>query len=339
MRYVGKESIGGIEMHAIIPVAGKGTRMRPLTWSVPKVLIRLAGNTVLGHIIDELTAYGVDHITLIVGYLGDEIVKWTRKNYPDIRVDHVLQERMDGLASAIYLASPMTDDGHTLVVLGDTVFRADLSLACSDESNMIAVKRVENPSRFGVVVLDGSNVKRLVEKPSEFVSDLAIVGIYGFTSGSVLMNAIYRLIDSGKKTRGEFQLTDAMQLMLEEGHSFGCFEVEDWFDCGKPETLLETNRILLDQGKGLSKENHENSVIVPPVSIDADVEIISSVVGPYVSIASGSIIRGSIVRNTIIGCGTYVRNVHICDSIIGNEADISGTAASINAGSSCRIEI
>ncbi len=326
-------------MHAIIPVAGKGTRMRPLTWSVPKVLIRFAGNTVLGHIIDELTASGVDHITLIVGYLGDEIVKWTRNKYPGIQVDYAVQERMDGLASAVHLASPMTDDGQTLVVLGDTLFRADLSLAFSDESNMIAVKRVDDPSRFGVVVHDAGNVKRLVEKPSIFVSDLAIVGIYGFSSGSILMDAISRLIDSGKKTAGEFQLTDAMQLMLEEGQQFGCFEVQDWYDCGKPETLLETNRILLDLGKVSSGGVHESAVIIPPVSIDDDVEIISSIVGPYVSIASGSEIRGSIVSNTIIGFRACLRNVHIIDSIIGNEADLSGKAVSINAGSSCRIEV
>ncbi|MCK5117610.1 MAG: NTP transferase domain-containing protein [Candidatus Aegiribacteria sp.] len=326
-------------MHAIIPVAGKGTRMRPLTWSVPKVLIRLAGNTVLGHIIDKLTASGVNHITLIVGYLGDEIVKWTRLNYPDIQVDYAVQERMDGLASAIYLAEPMTDDGQTLVVLGDTIFRADLKLAYNDDSNMIAVKRVEDPRRFGVVVLDGSSVKKLVEKPSSFISDLAIVGIYGFSSGSVLMDAISRLIASGTRTKGEFQLTDAMQLMLEEGRPFGCFEVEDWYDCGKPETVLETNRILLDMGTGLSARDHHSSVIIPPVSIDEDVEIVSSIVGPYVSIASGSTIQGSILSNSIVGFGTTLRNVNIHGSIIGNEAEISSTAVSINAGSSCRIEV
>ena len=326
-------------MHAIIPVAGKGTRMRPLTWSVPKVLIRMAGNTVLGHIIDELTASGIDHITLIVGYLGDEIVEWTRMNYPDIKVDYAVQEEMDGLASAVYLAEPMTDDGQTLVVLGDTIFRADLSLAYSEESNMIAVKRVEDPSRFGVVVLDGSSVKKLVEKPSSFVSDMAIVGVYGFSSGLILMDAISRLIDSGTKTKGEFQLTDAMQLMLEEGRTFGCFEVDDWYDCGKPETVLETNRILLDMGTGLSVGDHQGSVIIPPVSIDEDVEIISSIVGPYVSIASGSTIQGSILSNSIIGFGTTLRNVNIHGSIIGNEAEVSSTPVSINAGSSCRIEV
>ncbi|MEN8209419.1 MAG: sugar phosphate nucleotidyltransferase, partial [Candidatus Fermentibacteria bacterium] len=284
-------------------------------------------------------ASGVNHITLIVGYLGDEIVKWTKEKYPHIQVDFAVQETMDGLASAVYLASPMTDEGQTLIVLGDTLFEADISLAYNAESNMIAVKRVEDPRRFGVVVLDGSSVTKLVEKPSEFVSDLAIVGVYGFSSGKVLMDALSRLIASGKRTKGEFQLTDAMQLMLEDGENFGCFEVEEWFDCGKPETLLETNRILLDMGKGVSVRENGTSVIIPPVSIDDDVEIVSSIVGPYASIASGSRIAGSILTNVVIGSDTTLRNVNINDSIIGNEADISGKAVSINAGSSCRIEI
>ena len=326
-------------MHAIIPVAGKGTRMRPLTWSVPKVLIHLAGKTMLGHIIDELIISGVDHITLIVGYLGDEIVDWTRKTYRNIQVDFALQKTMDGLASAVNLASPMTDEGKTLVVLGDTLFKADLSLAFNDESNMIAVKRVDDPGRFGVVLQNNNRIERLVEKPSEFVSDLAIVGIYGFSSGSVLMDATSRLIDSGKKTRGEFQLTDAMQMMLDEGQPFGCFEIEGWYDCGKPDTILQTNRILLDLNKGSSAGKTKNSVVIPPVSIDTDVNIESSVIGPYVSIAPGSEIRNSIVSNSIVGCGTSLTSVNIQDSIIGDEAEIYSSAARINAGSSSKIEI
>jgi len=326
-------------MHAIIPAAGKGTRMRPLTWSQPKVLVRLAGNTMLGHIIDELTAAGVDHITLIVGYLGDEVVEWARKNYPAVNIDFAVQNKINGLASAVYLASPMTDEGKTLVVLGDTLFKADLSLAFNDKSNMIAVKRVENPKRFGVVVHDGSRVERFVEKPPEFISDLAIVGIYGFLSGKVLMDSISRLISSRKKTGGEYQLTDAMQMMLEAGDPFDCFEIEGWYDCGKPETLLETNRILLDSRKEFKHKSNADVVIIPPVSIENNVKIECSVVGPHVSIASGCKVRNSIITGSIIGCGTNLDNVNIRDSIIGNDADISGVAARIIAGSSSRIEI
>jgi glucose-1-phosphate thymidylyltransferase len=339
MRCFGKESIGEAEMHAIIPVAGKGTRMRPLTWSIPKALIPLAGNTVLGHIIDVLTASGVDHITLIVGYLGENVLEWTRANYPGIEVDFAVQDRMNGLASAVQLASPMTDDENTLVVLGDTLFRADLTQAIRNDSNMIAVKRVDDPGRFGVVVEDDGVVKRLVEKPSEFISDLAIVGIYGFSSGLILMDAISRLITSGKMTRGEFQLTDAMQLMLDEGHQFECFEVEKWFDCGKPETLLETNRILLDSGEGSSPAVYKNTVIVPPVSIERDVRITDSVIGPYVSIGSGSDIASSIITDTIICSNACISAAHLQESIIGEEAVISSRPVSINTGSSSRIEI
>jgi len=325
-------------MHAIIPVAGKGTRMRPLTWSIPKVLIPLAGNTVLGHIIDVLCAFGIDHITLIVGYLGDEVVEWTRRNYPGIEVDFAVQEKMNGLASAIQLASPMTDDKNTLVVLGDTIFTADLSLAIRNDSNMIAVKKVEDPRRFGVVVHDEGVVKRLVEKPAEFISDLAIVGIYGFSSGLVLMDAISQLIAKGIRTRGEFQLTDAMQLMLDDGQQFGCFEVEGWFDCGKPETLLETNRILLDSGTGSTPAVYDNTIIIPPVSIEPDVRITDSIVGPFVSIDSGSEITGSILSSTIICSNARIRGANLQESIIGKKAVVSGRPASINAGSSCRIE-
>lgn len=326
-------------MHAIIPVAGKGTRMRPLTWSIPKVLIRLAGNTMLGHIIDGLVDSGVDHITLIVGYLGDEIVNWTRKNYPDIEVDFAFQEKMDGLASAINLASPMADDRPTLVVLGDTLFSADLTKAFSKDRNMIAVRRVEDPRRFGVVVMQGDRVVKLVEKPSEFVSDMAIVGIYGFQSGSILMEATERLVRSGRKTRGEYQLTDAMQMMLDEGHTFGAFQVDGWYDCGKPETVLTTNRRLLELGRGRAPCGIEGSVIIPPVSVEEDAEIVSSIIGPFVSISGGCRIEGSIVSNSIVEAGTTIREAMISDSIIGEDAKVTGAAARLTAGSSCKVEI
>ena len=327
-------------MHAIIPVAGKGTRMRPVTWSVPKVLIRLAGKTMLGHIIDELVDAGVRHITLIVGYLGDRIVQWARENYSDIEIDFARQERMDGLASAINLAAPMTGDGETMVVLGDTLFRADLSRAMEPHRNMIAVKRVEDPARFGVVVMEGDEVTGLVEKPSEFVSDLAIVGIYAFSSGNQLMDATRRLIESGRKTRGEYQVTDAMQIMLEEGSAFGCFQVDGWFDCGKPRTTLETNRTLLELGTGADEgEAPENSVIIPPVSLEKGVRIRSSVVGPYVSIASNTTVENSIVSNSILGSGNRIISASIEGSITGNGAEIKGKPASLNVGSSCSIEI
>jgi len=246
---------------------------------------------------------------------------------------------MDGLASAVDLASPMTEDGVTLVVLGDTIFSADLSLAVDPQRNMIAVKRVDDPSRFGVVMMEGNRVVRLVEKPEEFISDLAIIGIYGFSSGTMLMNATSRLIKSGNRTRGEYQLTDAMQLMLDEGLDFGVFEVNEWFDCGKPETFLETNRILLNQGFGEKRALIVNSVIIPPVSMLEGTVISSSIVGPHVSIGCDSRIENSILSNTVIGKRSRIDLVNIRDSIIGDDADISGEAEKLNVGSSSKVEL
>ncbi len=325
-------------MHAIIPVAGKGTRLRPHTWSTPKALLQVAGKPILGHIIDRLVSAGIAHVTLIVGYLGDVIVAWTRKEYPDIRVDFAMQTNMDGLASAVDLAAPVTGDGVTLVVLGDTIFSADLSRAVDSKRNMIAVKRVDDPSRFGVVLLEGDRVVRLVEKPEEFISDLAIVGIYGFSSGTMLMNATSRLIKSGKRTRGEYQLTDAMQLMLDDGQAFGVFEVDEWYDCGKPETFLETNRILLNQGFGERRAEIVDSVIIPPVSMLKGTVISSSIVGPHVSIGCNSKIKNSIISNTVIGKRSSIDLVNIRDSIIGDDVAISGKAEKLNVGNSSTIE-
>ncbi|MCD4847979.1 MAG: NTP transferase domain-containing protein [Candidatus Aegiribacteria sp.] len=326
-------------MHAIIPVAGKGTRLRPHTWSTPKPLLQVAGKPILGHIMDRLASAGIVHVTLIVGYLGDMIVEWTRKEYPDIHVDFAKQDTMDGLASAVDLAAPMTGDGMTFVVLGDTIFSADLSQAADPERNMIAVKRVDDPSRFGVVLMKGEKVVRLVEKPEEFISDLAIVGIYGFSSGSVLMNATSRLIKSGNRTRGEYQLTDAMQLMLDEGHDFGVFKIDEWFDCGKPETFLETNRNLLDSGSGENRALVVDSVIIPPVSLPEGVVISASIVGPHVSIGCSSRVENSIISNTVIGKRSSIDLVNIRDSIIGDDVAVSGKAEKLDVGNSSTIEL
>lgn len=326
-------------MHAIVPVAGKGTRLRPHTWSTPKPLLQVAGKPILGHIIDRLVSAGIVHVTLIVGYLGDQIVEWTKKEYPEIHVDFAKQKNMDGLASAVDLAAPMTGDGVTLVVLGDTIFSADISKAVDPQQNMIAVKRVDDPSRFGVVLLEGDRVVRLVEKPEEFISDLAIVGIYGFSSGTMLMNATSKLIKSGNRTRGEYQLTDAMQLMLDEGHDFGVFEVDEWFDCGKPETFLETNRILLDSGSGENRASIVDSVIIQPVSMLAGTVISSSIVGPHVSIGCDTRIEKSIISNTVIGKRSSIDHANIRDSIIGDDVAVSGNAEKLNVGNSSTVEL
>lgn len=310
-------------MHCIIPAAGKGTRMRPLTWSNPKPLLPVAGRPILAHVIDTLLVAGVDHITLIVGYLGDAIVEWARKSYPSVKVDFALQEEADGLASAVLLANRFATGGPTMVVLGDTLFSADLSLLKNEKRNLIVTSPVEDPSRFGVVVLEQGRVVRLVEKPEEPISNLAIVGVYYFASGLKLMEYCGKLKDQDITTRGEYQLTDAMQLMLESGEPFGTLDIDGWYDCGKPETLIETNRELLKKNGGRAGASIENSIVIEPCHTGGGTVIKNSVVGPYFSCGEGVTIDDSIISNSIAGAGSVFRGVNLSHSVTGERVSVT----------------
>ncbi len=318
-------------MHAVIPVAGMGTRLRPVTHTTPKALVPVAGRPVLGHIIDRIIPAGVDRITLVVGHLGDPIVEWVRSEYR-MRVDFVRQDTMNGLAGAIALCAPLIDDGPTLVVLGDTLFEADLSGIASESRNRLAVCPVEDPSRFGVVVAEGNRAVRLVEKPSEFVSDLAIVGIYMFRSGAGMIRACEDLMREGVRTRGEFQLTDAMQRMIDGGEEFELVRVDDWLDCGRPETLLQTNRILLDGDRGSHPPEIPGSLVIPPCHIDPGASVEGCILGPYASIGPGCRLAGSVVRDTI-ACGDNTIEDSVLDgSVLGFRASVTGRPVSVCLG-------
>ncbi len=324
-------------MHAIIPAAGRGTRLRPLTHTVPKPLIHVAGKPMLGHIIDDLAAAGVDRLTLVVGHLGEELASWTRETYPGMRTEIAVQERTDGLGSAVGLAAPHTRSEPTLVVLSDTLFRADLRPVLESGRNMLAVHRVEEPERFGIVQMEGDRVERLVEKPSEFVGDLAIVGVYAFADGRELMEAIGELVERDIRTRGEYQLTDAMQMMLDGGREFGTFEVDEWFDCGKLSTLLQTNRDLLELDPPPPAEI-EGSAVIGPVSIAPDAVVEASVVGPHVTVCSGARIRGSVVRDSILEPRCTVEGAVLQGSLVGPGATVRGRPSGVSAGSDCLVE-
>jgi len=326
-------------MHCIIPAAGKGTRMRPLTWSLPKPLIPVAGRPVLAHVIDSLLDADVNHITLITGYLGDAIVSWARKEYPGIRIDFAEQKEADGLASAVLLAEPYVEDGPLMVVLGDTLFSADLSVLRGETRNMIVASPVEDPSRFGVVVMDGDKVAELVEKPSEPVSNLAIVGVYYFSDGKKIMANCRHLKQKKLTTKGEYQLTDAMQLMLNNREPFGILDIDGWFDCGKPETLLETNRVLLERNGSSGSPVLENSVVVAPCFFGEATVIRNSVVGPWFSGGAGVQIQNSVISDTIAGKGSQFRNVILKESITGERSVVQGTPAGMYTGDDSVAEI
>jgi len=322
-------------MKAIIPVAGEGTRLRPHTHTVPKPLLRVAGKPILGHILDDAVKIGINDIVLIVGYRGQDIVDYVRANY-DVRVNFVEQEVRLGLGHAIHLARKYVGSEPVLIVLGDSILKGDFKKMTSSDCNFIGVKRVAEPQRFGVVNLEGDRIVDLVEKPERPQSDLAVVGIYYIKDSPALFAALDSIISSETRTKGEFQLTDALNLMIKDGTELKAFEIDSWFDCGKPETLLETNRALLElSAPGLDLPG---SIIVHPVFVAPDAVVEASVIGPYVSIAEKAVVKRSIIRNSIIGESASVEDGLLDSSLIGDNATVRGTFKRLNVGDSSEID-
>ncbi|CUT05164.1 sugar nucleotidyltransferase [Candidatus Chrysopegis kryptomonas] len=329
-------------MKAVIPVAGVGTRLRPHTYTQPKVLLNVAGKPILGHILDKLVENSIKNISLVVGYLGDKIKSYALANYPDVNFNFINQEEPLGLGHAIYTArDEFENEDEILIILGDTIFDFDLSKFLKSKFTTIGVKQVEDPRRFGVVILDGDNfAKKLVEKPSQPESNLAIVGIYLIKNPKLLKESLEEIVKSDIKTKGEYQLTDALQLMVNKGEKITVFEIDGWYDCGKPETLLETNKFLLERnGMKLTKlGKFENVLIIPPVYISPTSKIENSIIGPYTTISDGAEISSSIIRNSIIGDCAKIYNALLDSSIVGTDAVVKGDYKKINIGDSSEIE-
>ena len=327
-------------MHSIIPVAGFGTRMRPHTYTQPKVLLPVAGKPILGHILDRLIAAGVTSTTIVVGYLGDKVEEYVRQTYPDLESSFVEQKELLGLGHSIWTAREyIPKNGDPLfIILGDTIFDVNLKNVFNLPTSALCVRPVEDPRRFGVAELEGGYISRLVEKPEHPSSNLAIVGLYFFRDPKLLAECLDHIVSNDIRTRNEYQLTDALQLMIERGEKFSTFEIEAWYDCGKPETLLETNRHLL----GLKPQGHagiNGSLIIDPVEIAEGAEITNSVIGPYVSIGAGSVVRNTIVRDSIVGENCSLSNLNLDLSIVGNNAQAIGRPSVLNLGDSTSIEL
>ena len=316
---------------AVIPVAGFGTRLRPHTHTRPKPLLHVAGQPIIGHILDQLVPLGVKRLVLVIGYMGELIVDYVQARSDFERVEWVEQKELLGLGHAIAQTKPVVGADPMLMVYGDTVFRADLAQELSAKGDgLLGVKTVEDPRRFGVVVTEGDKVVKLVEKPEEFVSDQAIVGVNLIRESAQLFACLDDLIRRDVRLRGEFQLTDALQLMVEQGANLSTFPVGGWFDCGTQEAMLETNRDLLRDSP--APTHCTNTLVVPPVHIDPTAEVRDSVVGPYVSIGAGAIVQYTIVRNAIIGEQAEVKAALIEDSLIGFQAVPKGRWNHLNIG-------
>ena len=329
-------------MKVILPVAGKGTRLRPHTFTKPKSLVRVAGKTVLQHVIDGLAKVDVEEYIIITDKNGNIIKQFVDEHYPNIKATYVTQTELLGPAHAVSLASPRISEGDdVLVVFNDTLFVTDLTrihILCKDLDGLIYSKEVEDYKRFGVNVMKDGVIVDMVEKPDQPVSKLAQVGLYYLKNGHLFMEYINRAIQEDLRTKGEFYLPEVFKLMIKDGLKLGAPEIEEWLDCGKPETLLETNRYLLERATG----NHifiEGCVIIPPVSIHPSAEVKHSVIGPYVSIAEKCKINESIIRNSVINPNSILHNVMLEQSLIGDAVELAGQSQRMNIGDNSVIDL
>ncbi|MGB2768173.1 MAG: sugar phosphate nucleotidyltransferase [Candidatus Zixiibacteriota bacterium] len=324
-------------MKVIIPVAGIGTRLRPHTYTVPKVLLQVAGKPMLAHILDSVRRLKPEEVVFIIGFLGDRIVEYVRKNYK-FKCKFIKQKELKGLGYAINMAAPeLEDDQPVLIILGDTIFDADLLPVIKGKYDALGVKRVADPRRFGVAEKKGGFVSRLIEKPEKPTSSLAVVGIYYITSSLLLKASLNEIVTRKIVTKGEYQLTDALQLRIDGGVKFRTFNVKGWYDCGKPETLLETNRRLLAKGKQVRRL--KDSTIIPPVFVARSARVEGCVLGPAVSVGEKAHLRNCKIENSIIGERAIVENSTLDSSLVGSGARIQGVSGSVNVGDSSEIDL
>jgi glucose-1-phosphate thymidylyltransferase len=323
---------------AIIPVAGVGTRLRPHTHTLPKVLLHVAGKPIIAHILDDLPGLGIKEAVLIVGYMGELVRDYVVSHYPALKTHFVEQPERLGLGHAVSLAAAFVDDKPVLIILGDTIFEADLKGVLAGNIHSIGVKAVEDPRRFGIVETDrNGRVTLLIEKPERPASNLAITGIYYFTHGKPLFDALDELQRRDIRTKGEFQLTDAMELMVQNGQVLTTFPVAGWYDCGKTETLLETNRVLLD--KRTETLVIPGSVIHSPVSVAETAAVENCILGPHASVAAGARLKNAIVRDAIINENAIVEDMLIEASVVGENAIVRGAFKRLNVGDSSEVNI
>ena len=328
-------------MKAIIPVAGAGAKLRPHTYTQPKALIPIAGKTILSFIVDQLHAAGINEFIFIVGYLGEKIQEYVAQTYPHLTCHCIYQNERQGTGHAVELTKTIVGDDEVFVVLGDTICEYDISEVLASPHSMLGVKRVDDPRAFGVAVIDNEGfIEHVVEKPAIPKSNLALVGLYKIKETHILFDCLRHLFTQNIKSHGEYNLTDALDCMLKRGARFKSFRVKNWFDCGKKETLLESNATLLKKFGGQIHPSlkSENSIIVPPVSIGAGCVLKNAIVGPHVAIGADSNIQYSIVRDSIIGSYANLFEVVIDNSLIGSDASVKGLSRSLNIGDNTEID-
>ena len=329
-------------MKAIIPVAGAGTRLRPLTYTQPKPLIPVAGKPIISFIIDQLLSIGVQEFVFVIGYLGEKIRDYVDQAYPHIQRQYVTQEVRLGSGHALWVARELLRDTEELYIFfGDVIIDMDFHKVQESAHSCLCVKKVHNPSEYGVVEQGrGGLAKRVAEKPRIPKSDLAMVGFYKIKEVPQLIAALEHNISHNIRSSGEFPLTDVLMRMIGQGVKFTTVNVDDWFNCGKKEVLLDTNAAFLDREGYASADlpPYDNSIIIHPVSIGKNCEIADSIIGPHATIGDNASIKRAIIKDSIIGNYAHIKEVILQRSVVGNDTAITGLRQSLNIGDNTEID-
>ena len=330
-------------MKAVIPVAGAGTNLRPLTYTQPKPLIPVAGKPIISFIVEQLVEMGVRDFVFVIGYLGEKIQKFMEKAYPDLSTTFVTQENRLGSGHAIWTArEEIKGEDEIIIFFGDTIIDADFKTIMKSPSSCLGVKRVDDPRKFGVVeyAKDGI-VTKVVEKPKIPKSNMAMVGFYKILEVDLLLKVLDEKIQSNSIGEGEeYPLTDGLMSLIERGAKLTATKVNNWFDCGRKEILLETNATLLDKEGYASSHlpTYDNSIVIHPVSIGKNCKITNSIIGPHSTIGDNAVIDSAIVRNSIIGNYASLKEVVLQNSVVGNDTAITGMRQSLNIGDNTEID-
>ncbi|MEA3325903.1 MAG: sugar phosphate nucleotidyltransferase [Chloroflexota bacterium] len=328
----------------VIPMAGFGTRLRPLTWSKPKPLVPLAGGTVLDHVLDMFRSApnfdSAEFVFILGPTMGNQIRDYMSAHYPDRHVDYAVQPEMIGQSDAFWQAREFLH-GPMLMAFSDTLIEKDFSFLANEKKDGVAVvKPVPDPRRFGVAEVDGSGaVKRLIEKPQELNNNLALVGCYFFKEAEDLIAAIEEQMNRNISLKGEYFLVDAINILLERGFQMRIERVDVWLDAGTIDALMETNRYLLKHGRDNSDRlSHlKDTVILPPVNIHPDAEVTTSTLGPHVSIGAGTVVLGSTLKDAIIGLVTHITASNLDTSIVGDNVIIKGQTGQFILGDNAQV--